>query len=298
MTRPGKALPRFLSTQVADSRRFYFGPPPKRAEGIAVTCGGWERTASDYEINRSTFRYMALEFVAGGRGTLRIGTNENPLTRGVVFTYGPGIAHRITTDSSDRLSKYFVDLAGSSAPAAMAEAGVKPGSCHMVANPTEVQAAFDRLLEAGRRGTPTASRLAALHAQVLLLVVSDVRLPTGARGKQSWETFLRSREHIEKHCATLRTAEEAAAACRIAPAYLSRLFRRFAGQTPYRFLMRLKMNEAATLLERQGMNVSETAEAFGMDPFHFSRAFKRLHGRPPSEFMTHGGPFSSRTGRC
>ena len=52
--------------------------------------------------------------------------------------------------------------------------------------------------------------------------------------------------------------------------------------------MRLKMNQAAAVLERQDLNVGETAELFGMDPFHFSRAFRRVHGRPPISFLQAG----------
>lgn len=279
-------LPSFLSRQVAAARHFYFGPPTQGTREFGVVCGGWERTAPDYRIDRATFRYRAVEFVAGGRGTLRMHDREFPLNRGSVFAYGPGVAHEIATDPAEPLAKYFVDLSGTGVKSALAEAGVHPGSCLVVADPAEVQAGFERLIEAGRRGTPTAARLAALQAQSILLVLSEVRLPGGAPDTLSRETFLRCRDYLERHCSTLRTAEEAAAGCRIAPAYLSRLFRRYAGQPPYRFLMRLKMNEAAALLERQGLNVSETAEAFGMDPFHFSRVFKRVHGRAPMQFLS------------
>lgn len=105
------------------------------------------------------------------------------------------------------------------------------------------------------------------------------------RAAGSRQTFLRRRDFLEQNFGALRTAEEAAAACGVAPAYLSRLFRRSTGQPAYRCLMRLKMNRAAALLERGALNVGETADAMGMDPFHFSRAFKRVHGRPPVSFL-------------
>lgn len=284
MPRRADALPSFMSKQVADSRRFYLGPRTGRSPGPAVVCGGWERTERDYEIRRDGFRYCALEFVVGGRGTLRMGGRAHALGRGVVFAYGPGVAHEIATDATDRLSKYFVDFAGPGAEAAMRAAGVPPGACFTVAASDELQAAFEHLIGAGRRGSPTAARIAALHGQILLLLVSEVRLGPGTREVRARRTFVRCRDHLEAHFASLRTAEEAAAACGVAPAYLSRLFRRFAGQPAYRFLMRLKMHHAAALLSRQQHNVSETAEALGMDPFHFSRVFKRVHGRSPLSF--------------
>ncbi len=284
MPRSVQLLPSFMSKQVADARRFYFEPTARSREVPAVVSGGWERTGADYRVRRPGFKYFGLEFVAGGSGTLRMLGHEYPLARGVVFAYGPGIAHEIVTDSRDRLSKYFVDFSAAGAEGALRNAGIPPGACQAVAAVEEVQAAFELLLAAGRRGTAAAAEIAALHGRILLLLVSEVRLPSGSHANRSRQTFLRCRDHLEKHFATIRTAAEAAAACGVAPAYFSRLFRRFTGQPAYRFLMRLKMNQAATLLEHKGLNVGEVADAFGMDPFHFSRAFKRVHGVPPSSF--------------
>ena len=285
MARHTQTLPSFMSKQVADARRFYFDPVARSRKGPLVVSGGWERTDDGYEVRRSGFKYFGLEFVAGGRGTLRMLGCEYPLVRGVVFAYGPGVPHEIVTDTGDRLSKYFVDFAGVGAEEAMRRAGIPPGACQAVAAVEEVQAAFEHLLAAGRRGTPAAAEIAALQGRILLLLISEVRLPSGSRTNRSRQTFLRCRDYLEKHFATIRTAEAAAVACGVAPAYFSRLFRRFAGQPAYRFLMRLKMHQAAALLEHKGLNVSETADAFGMDPFHFSRVFKRVHGRSPSSFV-------------
>ena len=279
------ALPSFMSKQVAAARRFYFEPPKKQPDRLAVVCGGWERSDRDYAIARPGFRYFGIEFVAGGRGTLKIRGREYPLGRGVVFAYGPGVEHEITTDAKDRLSKYFVDFCGVGAAAAMKTAGIGPGSCLTVASADAVETVFEHLLAAGRRGTSTAARIAALQAEILLCVITDVRLTRGTRSAQARQTFLRCRTLIEEQFATLRTAEEVAAACGVAPAYLSRLFRRFAHQPAYQFLIRMKMNEAAAILRRRALNVSETAEALGMDPFHFSRVFKRVHGRSPVSFL-------------
>jgi AraC-like DNA-binding protein len=87
----------------------------------------------------------------------------------------------------------------------------------------------------------------------------------------------------------VKTVEEAALACHMDAAYLSRLFRRFAHTTPHRFLMRLKMNRAAGLLLDDGLMVKETAAELGFaDAFHFSRAFKRVYGIAPERFVTQG----------
>ena len=104
-----------------------------------------------------------------------------------------------------------------------------------------------------------------------------------------------------KSCATLRSAARArlgvaqffdgllAAACRLDAAYLCRLFRRFDHQSPYQFLMRLRMARAAELLQDANRLVKQVAHELRFsDPYHFSRAFKRVYGVPPEQIARLG----------
>jgi len=62
------------------------------------------------------------------------------------------------------------------------------------------------------------------------------------------------------------------------------LFRRFDQQSPYQLLLRLRMNQAAVMLQT-GTSVSIIAEELHFaDPFHLSRTFKNLMGFAPSQF--------------
>ena len=82
-----------------------------------------------------------------------------------------------------------------------------------------------------------------------------------------------------------RELEQVARECHVDRAYLCRLFRRYDQQTPYRFLMRLKMNLAAERLQHPGVLVKQVAAQLGFDdPFHFSRTFKSMFGVSPQRF--------------
>jgi len=285
MTQRATTLPAYMSSEVAEARRFYLGQPKRREGEPCVVSGGWERSAADYRIERAGFPYFTLEFVARGRGTLRLRGRNHALARGSVFTYGPGVAHAITPDPAEPLSKYFVNFAGPGAEAAVRASGVALGTCQTVTAADEVQAAFEQLLFVGRRGTKTAARIAALQGRILLLLVSEVRQPGTARSNHALHRFLRCQQHLEQHLRTLQTAGELAAACHVTPEYLSRLCGRFAGQPPYRLLMRLKMHHAAGLLDGPPLLVREVADRLGLEAFQFSRAFKRVHGLSPQAFM-------------
>src|SRR5688572_29480324 len=62
--------PAFFSRQVLDSRRFQLDLRPNQRRPLAVVCGGWERCATDYRIERKTFPYLVIELVAAGQLSL------------------------------------------------------------------------------------------------------------------------------------------------------------------------------------------------------------------------------------
>jgi AraC-like DNA-binding protein len=166
----------------------------------------------------------------------------------------------------------------------MEACGLAPGSCKAVAEADEVQAAFEQVVTHGRRPTRSAARIAALQLHVLLLKIGDDSLPL-RRQRQAYRTFARCRAYLDEQFLAVSSVEQAASACHVAPAYLSRLFARYSREAPYRYLLRKRMTKAADWLDDGRLLAREVADRLGMDPFHFSRVFKRIHGLSPAAFM-------------
>lgn len=81
----------------------------------------------------------------------------------------------------------------------------------------------------------------------------------------------------------LRTLDEVASECHVSAANVCRLFRTYDQQSPYQFLLRLKVNRAAVLLREQGGPIKDTARQRGFfDALHFSLVFRKILGVPPS----------------
>ena len=276
--------PPFISREVRKARRFYLELDPAPHRELRVACGGWELCAPTYHIRRGQFVYFTVEFVAGGRGQLELGNRTYALGRGSVFSYGPACPHVLETDPDDCLSKYFVSFTGRNVAALMKTHAMAPGTCRAVAEPHDVQAAFEQVLVEGARSTGSTARITALQAQVLLLKMSAANEPHPHR-HQSYQTFARCRAFLDRHFLEVSTAAEAAAACHVDPAYASRLFARYGHGSFYGYLLRRKMGWAAELLDGGRLIVREAADKLGMDAFHFSRVFKRVHGISPACFL-------------
>jgi len=280
-----RSQPAFFSRQVKYVRSFYLdlAPPPDAA--LTVVCGGFERCHPDYVIDRSTFQYLGLEFVASGTGSLSLAGQEVTLTPGLVFCYGPGVAHRIVADRDDPPSKYFVDFAGTAAIDRLRECRVGPGALCHVGNPVDIQRVFDDLIHDGSRGGPMATQLCSSRLQYLILRIAASLSPGHEDHTAAFSTYLRCRRYIEDHHVQLTQLQEIPQECGVSEAYLCRLFQRYDRQTPYQFLTRLKMNQAAKLLEDPGRLVKQIAADLSYrDAFHFSRAFKNVFGVSPRGF--------------
>jgi AraC-like DNA-binding protein len=282
MVKPQTTDPAFFSAQVSSARRFYLDLAPSPRTPLTVVSGGCECCSSDYRIRRAGFPYLAIEFVAGGEGTLRLDGRNYELGPGVFFTYGPGIAQSIAGNPRRPLLKYFADFAGRRALPLLREFGMGPGRVAQTGAPAEVAGAFEDLIRAGLRRTPHTSRLVALLVERLVVVLGGSSLPYGSSVPAAFSTYLRCRDYIEANWATLRSQEQIAKECHVDPAYLCRLYRRFDHQGPYRALLQLRMSHAASLLQT-GAPVKQVADELGYgDPFHFSRVFKSVMGVPPS----------------
>lgn len=109
-------------------------------------------------------------------------------------------------------------------------------------------------------------------------------------------------EHVLRLCEHLRVTwhagqarplslEEMAAAVRVSPGHLARIFRQRFGTGPVAAVELIRLARAAILLQRSGLTIGGVAEACGFaNPFHFSRRFRTAYGVPPRTYRTSPSP--------
>ena len=288
MGKPGRESaphPSFIAGQISEYRYFFLHliPAPKRE--LAVACGGWERCALDYQVERSDFEFYGLEYVARGKGLLIMDGVEHKLLPGSVFAYKPFTPHTIRTDPDDPLVKYFIDFSGYGARQIVSRKVLGRHGVAYLHHAQPIHELYEQTMETGLKGGRLADRVC-----VLLLELLSVRIEENAhkdsethgRARQSFE---RCRAELQKHFRTIHSVSELARMTHFEPAYLSRLFHRFVGESPYEMLTRLKMNEAAAHLIGGRYTVKEVAARVGFpDQYHFSRVFKKHQGISPIHF--------------
>ena len=282
---PAMGEPEFFSAEVARARRFYRELTPNRTRPLTVVSGGLEYCTPGYAINRKTFPYYSIEYVARGSGRLVLGGRQFPLEAGTVFAYGPGVAQDISGDPQSPLVKYFVDFSGHGALKLLKSCRLAAGQQARVHPPNALAGFFEELIQAGLHRSGKQSELCAKLLECVVLKIAQARNPVKGGETPAFVTYQQCRRHIEQHFLRLGTLDQIAGDCHADKAYLCRLFRRFDSQSPYQYLLRMKMNHAAERLQKTGTLVKQVAEETGFaDPFHFSRVFRNVMGLSPSAF--------------
>lgn len=285
---PIPAEPTYFSTQVSDARRFYLELNAGARRQITVTSGGWERCLSDYQIQRTGFSSLIIEFVSRGVGTLTLAEQQYELKPGTVFVYGPGNPHCIRTSPDHAMTKYFVAFEGGAE--LLRECQILPGTTVLqTMHPGQIQQIFDDLIAHGLSDHANRARMCQIALQYLVMKIADNAVPHAPASTVAVATYQRCRQFIEENFLHVHSLADVAAGCHVDSAYLCRLFKRFRRQTPFQYLQNLKMNRAVELLQDGNRSVKQAAQELGFgDPYNFSRTFKRIFGISPQHMQKRG----------
>ena len=282
-TRPTSPPPDLLSPQVSETAYFFLNLAPAAGTRCEISAGGREHCNPDYVVRRRKYGYTVLECVVEGAGHVVLDGSKFPLGPGSVFAYRPDTACEIHTDPVRRLVKYFICLSGRDAPAQLARAGVKPGQAVPLSSHVEVQSLFTQLIREGQARTKFSGRACHLLLQLLLLKIAETLARRPSRPQPGFQNFSRLKQLIDTEAASLGTLQDVARRTGVSPVLACKLFQQHLGLSPFRYLMRRKMEIAAELLVQEGVLVKEAAAQVGFrDPYHFSRRFKRAYGVAPT----------------
>lgn len=112
---------------------------------------------------------------------------------------------------------------------------------------------------------------------------SGIRNP-GAISDRRLERVL---EFMEHHYAENLSLAELSKEAGISRFHFVNLFKKACGATPHQYLVRLRMNAAALLLEDANLSVKEIAAKSGYaEPAHFTRTFQKYFSQTPSAYRS------------
>jgi YesN/AraC family two-component response regulator len=104
------------------------------------------------------------------------------------------------------------------------------------------------------------------------------------------EFFESVKEYISLHLAEPLSLQSMCGRFGISQTYISRLFRKYSGQSFISYLTKARIEKAKRYLANRDIPVKDIAPMAGFnDQFYFSRVFRSLTGRPPSKYQPPSG---------
>jgi AraC family transcriptional regulator of arabinose operon len=147
---------------------------------------------------------------------------------------------------------------------------------------------LDTILELATQPVLPVSAVASLIASSVALYVEEALAAGRIRGAdpagREHPAITAVREVVRQNLAEPLTLRDLATAAHVAPEHLVRVFRRYLGTTPMRFLWSARVRLGIHLLGHSHLPVGEIAARVGcLSPKHFARLIRAEVGAPPRE---------------
>ena len=140
---------------------------------------------------------------------------------------------------------------------------------------------YEELLKTGEAG-----RLAELMSELLRQLAA---LASEKRSADTRELIEQAAKYIKEHCSEDVSLELAANRCHLNPAYFSRLYKQYTGDTFTDSLIKFRMEKAKELLKTGRYKVYEVSRMVGYrSEKYFFRVFRHYAGCSPAEFYRSG----------
>lgn len=240
---------------------------------------GHYRAMRPYVTDRPRAWDHLLIWSLQGRVHARIDGVDVRADSGDLVVFEPGTALRYSPEQADDWEWMWVHFGGT---AAAALAGAIGGPVVPFGVDEQVRARFLELVSASA-ASASAVRLDSCLYSLLGLVIDRLQRP-GSRYADRTD-LSRVYEFVNARLAEPLTLNDLVRHTGFSTSHLTRLFRDQVGESPMRYVTRMRLTRAATLLSDSDLTVAEIAHAVGFpDPYHFSRRFKQAMGQSPAHY--------------
>ena len=253
-------------------------------QNLHVFSIGMEETPPHKSVGPCVRNKYVIHYIMQGRGSFC----GEPLRRSDGFLICPDQICQYVSDADEPLVYGWISFSGSDAEKLLLRAGWKLNNCIFHIGWIDVvQQIFQTLCEEDHTRADTAEYLKgylyillSYHIKANCMQTERVLRPEMRDSHiQEAVRFIRNNYHHDIHM-----SDVAAAVC-LSSHYVSNLFHDRLGISPQKYLLKVRMERAASLLQFDNLTVESVAYSVGYgDVFHFSKMFKRHFGVSPTAY--------------
>ncbi len=236
-------------------------------------------------------RHCIFKYTLSGRGVFRDDRGEYAVPAGSGFLCeirDPATAYYYPHDAGEPWHFVYLSFVGATAVAMVRDLLQRWGPVYRLPPDDPV---LRRWLSYRTRDGEVVDLTPALGADLvtsLLYRLAEARVRSESDAPAS--TLVREALQLaRRHWRDNLNATDLAARLGVSREHLGRTFREQTGTTPYRYILRQRMLQAARLLKETRLSTKAVAAELGYDtPAHFNRAFTRVMDMPPGLFREVG----------
>ncbi len=258
-----------------EEARFFSGSDEFPLEGLFI---GATDPFPAYAVNRSpNGKYYLLEYLLAGEGVVLLDGKERRITEGDVLFFEKDAPQKYFSVREKPMKKLWISFPGGYTEAMIRAYRLRTGIYHT----KEPEEEFARVFALSRSGAPF-GEICYPIADALHRIITALSRTAGAKGTNE-EAVLKNR--LSAWVYKKATLSEMARELQMSPATLLRTFRKYCGETPYRYLLSEKLRAARHLLATTEMRVKEISYLLCFtDEHYFSHYFTESEGISPTRF--------------
>lgn len=246
------------------------------------SCGMQHHSKESCTILRSGGRVdFHFLYVCEGQCTVFLNEESLPLNSGEMLIYYPHIKQKYIFSENTACKSMWVHFTGYAAETVLKEAGITSSGIVKIRRKDRMSNILSRMttdFTLNKRSFLCVSWL----LQCMELIKESVSPASAAFFDERINTAVKLMlDNYSKN----RSIDFYAESCHLSRDRFSHLFKDITGISPRRYIMNIRLNQAAYLLTYSKLSVKQISECCGFnDQLYFSRVFKQFYGLSPREY--------------
>ncbi len=204
---------------------------------------------------------------------------DQALESGEIWIYPPEVPQKYTVYSKDEVVYRYLHFTGSDIANTLRSLSI-PTLVPIKATSDSIPTTLDSISLATLDDSPLSKLKAEYHTLYLIS-----KLARSKKHVLGVEVIKRVTDDMEHSFTQKYDASRYAKLLYLSESRFNHLFKEQTGYSPYAYFMKLRIDNAAALLENTDMKISDVAGCCGFeDPLYFSQVFKRQHSMTPSQY--------------
>ncbi len=276
----------FFELYGGQGQHFIYDLAAKDYGRLSVIWGGQDTYLHKTQFSRKSYPFPTISYTIGGSGVFEIHGRQHKLRPGVVWGHCPGVPHSQTLQTTTQpFEVIFIVFGGTESLELMEKSNLTTSGALQVLNSIEMQSLFEAIVEESLNKTQNSQEICCNYLKTIQLKLSGSPVKSKGISSQAMATYIKCRNFIDENYVRISSPIQVANECFVDPAYLARLFKRFANITPGHYIMRLKLSQAGIMLISTDLAVKQIGLSIGFeDPYYFSKKFKEFHGVSPRKY--------------